>query len=152
VNLVKGQGPSIVVPKAPATTEYSAFTGALGLIVGLIGVAALFIESLTGVITWGLDALAAVCLLAGGIAVAVGLRGTDCSDFATIYNNELLDCGWVKIKGEPQGPFCTQNQITSRCKMDKADDAFMFMAFVLFGASIVVSIMSGRRAGRSGFV
>lgn len=51
----------------PAETGYAAFTGALGIIAGLLGIVAFFLDSLDGVITWLVDGVAGIALLAGGI-------------------------------------------------------------------------------------
>lgn len=60
ITAIKWQGHG----SAPATTSYSAFTGAFGMLAALIGVAAIFIEALPQRIV---DALASVLFLAGGI-------------------------------------------------------------------------------------
>lgn len=52
---------------APATTSYSAFAGAFCMLVALIGIAAVWINKLAGLIMAGFDTLAAVLLVAGGI-------------------------------------------------------------------------------------
>lgn len=51
----------------PSQTGYAAFTGALGVLVALVGIVALFVDSLSGIIIWVLDGVAAVALLAAGI-------------------------------------------------------------------------------------
>jgi hypothetical protein len=51
----------------PAETGYAAFTGALGIIAGLLGIVAFFLDSLDGVVTWLVDGVAGIALLAGGI-------------------------------------------------------------------------------------
>ena len=51
----------------PATSSYSAFAGAFGLFVAFIGVVAMWIEKIPGLIMSIIDALASVILLAAGI-------------------------------------------------------------------------------------
>lgn len=51
----------------PAITGFNAFAGAFGLLVTLIGFAAIFIEAVPGFIVAILDLLAFIFLLAGGI-------------------------------------------------------------------------------------
>jgi hypothetical protein len=64
VSLIKGQDyPSAV----PSQTSYAAFCGGWGILIALIGVAALFAEALQGIIIAGLDGLTALLMLAGGI-------------------------------------------------------------------------------------
>ncbi|OMP83301.1 hypothetical protein BK809_0004682 [Diplodia seriata] len=50
-----------------AANNYAAFTGGFGLLVGLVGAAAIFIEPLAGIVMVAADALAELFLLAGGI-------------------------------------------------------------------------------------
>lgn len=52
---------------APATTSYSAFAGAFGIVAALVGAAAVKIERIPGLIVAGIDGLAALLMLAGGI-------------------------------------------------------------------------------------
>lgn len=62
ITLIKSQ-----VYGSVAANNYAAFTGGFGLLVGLLGIAAVFIEPLAGLIMVAADALAALFLLAGGI-------------------------------------------------------------------------------------
>jgi hypothetical protein len=64
VSLIKGQAwPSAV----PSQTSYAAFCGGWGIVIALIGVVALFVEFLQGIIIAGLDGLTTLLMLAGGI-------------------------------------------------------------------------------------
>lgn len=63
VTLAKGQRYGSV----PAATGYAAFTGGAGILAALIGCAALFVDPLRGIISWAIDGLASLALLAGGI-------------------------------------------------------------------------------------
>lgn len=56
-----------LVGKAPATTAYNAFAGALGLVTALVGLAAIWISAIPELIMAAVDALTSVLLLAGGI-------------------------------------------------------------------------------------
>jgi hypothetical protein len=68
ISLAKEEGPSKEgFGGHPSQVGYSAFTGGLGLLAALVGVAALFIGALDGVFMWALDGLASLCFLAGGI-------------------------------------------------------------------------------------
>ncbi|GAB7362918.1 hypothetical protein MBLNU230_g3219t1 [Neophaeotheca triangularis] len=73
---------------APATTSYSAFAGAFCMLVALVGIAAVWIHKLAGLIMAGIDTLASILLVAGGIAFAVGMRGIDCGNLTTEINGE----------------------------------------------------------------
>ena len=55
---------------APASTSYSAFAGAFGVLAALIGIATSFVEAIPEIIMVGVDGLAAVLLLAGGLVRA----------------------------------------------------------------------------------
>lgn len=63
INLARHQ----VYGKVPSQTGYAAFTGALGVIATLVGIASTAVDSLRGLVTWVLDGLAGVALLAAGI-------------------------------------------------------------------------------------
>ena len=51
----------------PATNAYAMFTGAFGLLAGLLGLMAVVIDALAGVFMLTIDCLATVFFLAGGI-------------------------------------------------------------------------------------
>lgn len=55
----------------PATTAYSAFAGGFAILVALIGLAAIWISAIPSLIMSGVDALASILLLAGGIVSLV---------------------------------------------------------------------------------
>ncbi|KAJ5715384.1 uncharacterized protein N7483_012565 [Penicillium malachiteum] len=73
VSLARAQGHGSV----PAQTGYAALAGALGVLVSLVGIAALFVENLSGIIAWALDAFASVALLVGGILHTVVRSGAN---------------------------------------------------------------------------
>ncbi|KAL3458731.1 marvel domain-containing protein [Aspergillus heterothallicus] len=127
VDLARGQHTSFQA--VPAATGYAAFCGALGTLVAFTGVASLFVSSLDGVITWALDTLSGVTMLASGIAYAVLLRDVSCSDWTTALENALLSGGCTKFDGDD---FCYYgpSKLKSRCVSARADTAFMFISFV----------------------
>lgn len=51
----------------PATTAFSAFAGAFTLLVALVGIAAIWLSAIPSIAMSGIDGLAALLLLAGGI-------------------------------------------------------------------------------------
>jgi len=156
ITLAKGQN----LGSVPATTGYAAFAGGFGILAGLIGIAALFVDMLNGIISWAVDALAALILLAGGISFSIGLKGTNCSRYETFYSNRLLTCGSTGKAGTDNFyAFCDakdkkelQIAITGRCKEATADDAFLYMGFVVTLAVLVASFMFGRRKGGGSYV
>jgi len=140
VSLAHGQ----IVGSAPATTSYDAFTGALAILACPLGMTALGVTSLVP-FSLGVDGLVAITSLAGGIATAVGLRGTDCSNIYTIYYNNLLNGGMVEFEGQLVAAL-ENPQIRSRCSADKANTAFMFLGFVVSVVLLALSFHSYRRA------
>ncbi|KAL4812443.1 marvel domain-containing protein [Aspergillus spinulosporus] len=134
VDLARGQDPK--VQSIPPATGYAAFCGGFGTLVSLIGIVSLFISSLEGLITLALDALSGVTMLASGIAYAVLLRHTDCSNAyysEATWRNELLSGGCVEIGdgiGCRFGGRENEGKLKSRCISAKADTAFMFISFV----------------------
>lgn len=156
VNLAKGQAGSDdwdwLDHHVPATTSYSAFTGGFGMFVALIGFVSLFVDFLQGIIMLVLDTLAGICLLAGGIAVAVGLRGTSCGNPQQMFNNDLLNggCGIQdKIHYCKYGDG-SEDTLKSRCKMDEADSAFMFLAFFVCAGLVAHTFFFGGRTALGG--
>lgn len=57
--------------KVPSQTSYAAFAGALGVIAAIVGTASLFIDRLKGIISWVLDGVTAIALLAAGIVCQI---------------------------------------------------------------------------------
>ncbi|KAL3472593.1 membrane-associating domain-containing protein [Aspergillus californicus] len=127
VDLARGQDPSFSA--LPAATGYAAFCGGLGVLVSLIGVASLFVSAIQDKVTWALDGLSAVTMLAAGIAYAVLLRNTNCSDEVTIWDNDIISGGCGDL-GEYTICRYSDKKLKSRCVSAKADTAFMFISFV----------------------
>lgn len=140
VSLIKGQ----IIGSAPATTGYDAFVGAFLMLDVFIGMTALGVSFLAGPIMWGIDALVALCALAGGIATAVELKGVSCSDVYGMYYNGLINGGSVVIKGQ-ESESLDKAQLASRCKMNKADTAFLFLGCAITVACLVVGFVSYQR-------
>ncbi|KAJ5633239.1 hypothetical protein N7490_009578 [Penicillium lividum] len=135
------------IGSVPSQTGYAAFAGALGVLVSIIGVVALWVESLSGIIIWVLDGVAAVALLAAGIVYAVTLKGVSCSDspsgYASAWDNPLISGGCT---GKGKDKICySGNVVQSRCKRAEADCAFMFLAFVASLAVLIASFLSRNR-------
>jgi hypothetical protein len=82
-----------VFGKPPPTTEYGAFSGGFAFLVGLVGVAAVFVEAIPGLIMAGLDALAAILTLAAGIVSrSLPLLPSPSSSQAPIFISALTLC------------------------------------------------------------
>ncbi|KAL4756965.1 MARVEL domain-containing protein [Aspergillus foveolatus] len=134
VDLARGQDTRL--QSVPPATRYAAFCGGFGTLVSSIGIISLFISSLEGLITFVLDALSGVAMLASGIAYAVLLRHTDCSNVyysEATWRNELLSGGCVTVGngiGCRYGGREEEGKLKSRCVSAKADTAFMFISFV----------------------
>jgi hypothetical protein len=56
-----------VYGSAPTTITYSIVTGSFAAFAALVGIVTLFFESLPGIISVGIDGVAGLLLLAGGI-------------------------------------------------------------------------------------
>ncbi|KAJ5118402.1 hypothetical protein N7448_010111 [Penicillium atrosanguineum] len=141
VTPARGQGTG----KAPAESGYAAFTGAFGIIAALLGIIALFMYSLDGVITWLIDGVASLTLLAGGIVYAVTLKGVHCSNAWTTYQNKLIDGGsWSDNKGDTIS-YWDESHLHSRCVSAEANTTFMFLACIACIGTLVASVFSGRR-------
>lgn len=139
ISLARGQG----YGSTPATTSYDAFTGGFAILAFLLGMASLGVEVLAP-FSLIVDGLTAVTSLAGGIATAIGLRGTDCGNIATIYYNSLVNGGLYDFKGEKLAAIPNE-KIQSRCRADKANTAFMFLGFVISLVILAFSFQLHRR-------
>lgn len=139
------------VGHVPSATGYSAFVGAFAVLVGLIGLAVIFLTKLEKpmVIT---DALAAALLFAGGVAYAVQLRGVDCSDGSkgSTTANELINggCRTSKEYGGTRCAFENYKELEGRCKTAEANAAFMFLSSLVAMTAIVLGVLAVRKAGR----
>lgn len=145
VQLAKGQ----LVGSVPATTGYDAFVGAFLMLDCIIGMTSLGVAFLAGPAMWLIDTLVALTALAGGIATAVELKGVSCSNAEGMFYNPLINGGMFKYKGQ-ETPLITLSQATSRCKMNKADTAFMFFGFAITVACLIVGFLHHQRNGGVG--
>ncbi|RHZ61800.1 uncharacterized protein CDV56_105533 [Aspergillus thermomutatus] len=149
VTLAKGQRYGSV----PAATGYAAFAGGAGILAALVGCAALFVNALDGIVSWTVDAVASLALLAGGIEFAVLLRGTSCSNIETTWDNVLLSGGCTTIDHQ-KTCMSSPSKLKSRCTSAKADAAFMFIDFVVCVAVLACSFLlsRNRRSIKAGVV
>lgn len=150
ISLIKGQ-----VFDSVAAINYAAFTGGWGMLAALIGIAAIFIEPLQGLIMAAVDGFATLFLLAGGIAIAVKLRNVSCSSNSErnqykLCGNDLTSGGTIKDK---QGnPRCAldDDDMLSRCKKNSADAAFMIITAVVTIGTLAMALMAMKRGGGIG--
>ncbi|KAK0284190.1 hypothetical protein LTR35_005905 [Friedmanniomyces endolithicus] len=136
---------------APATTSYSAFAGAFGVLAALIGIAASFVEAIPEVIMVGVDGLAAMLLLAGGLAFAIGLKGVTCNNDESTAESSLLNGGSITSGTDTLYGFPTTNYhavLSGRCRTAEADSAFLFLGFLASLAAAVLCFLASKRGGR----
>ncbi|KAJ5391687.1 hypothetical protein N7509_007177 [Penicillium cosmopolitanum] len=133
--------------KVPSQTNYAAFTGALGIIAAAIGFASMFIDRLKGIISWVLDGVTAISLLAAGIAYAVALRGTSCDDDkvgGSTWDNPLISGGCYY--DDDGAKWCRDGGVVKkRCTRATADAAFMFLACIACIGALVSSYITRNR-------
>ncbi|KAF2718398.1 hypothetical protein K431DRAFT_230864 [Polychaeton citri CBS 116435] len=142
------------IGSAPAISTYAAFAGAFGILTALVGIAAVWVELLRSVIMMVMDALAAIFLLAGGIAMAVMLKGISCGDLNDTWNFYLVDGGYKRngnsyqvgwafdIDDEDKAP----GLLKGRCQRIEADAAFMFLGFIVSIGGLVWMYFATRRS------
>ncbi|KAH8646265.1 marvel domain-containing protein [Xylariales sp. PMI_506] len=160
VTLAKQQ----VLGKVPSETGFSSFAGAFGIIVAVIGIAALFVERLPGMLTMITDGLASVFFLAGGIALAIAMKNTPCSSNDTAaavarFENKILNGGCDDIGCYAGGSFgsdaldsSTQNSLKGRCTRAEIDFAFEFIAMIFTLGALVSTFLIRKSAGKAVFV
>ncbi|KAK4988441.1 hypothetical protein LTR50_003955 [Elasticomyces elasticus] len=139
-----------LIGPVPATTSYSAFAGAFAMLAALIGVAAIFVEVIQGLIMPIIDALAALLLLAAGIAIAVGLKGVSCTKPFTMIPNKLLNGGGCVTLDGDGGYGCAwkdNNDLKGRCQKAEVDAVFVFLAFLVTLGLIGLAFLSRKRGG-----
>jgi len=169
VTLAKGQ----LQGSTPSILGFSSFLGAIGLIVGLLGISALFLEPLQRkpIVVWVVDGVVTLFFLAGAIAMAVELKGVDCNNWIAIVSNSVLNCGAqiVNIGGQPSYTnVCVKNLDSSavsllelneeigntlhkRCMEARADNVFVWLGFLTSLASLGLGIQFLRAPARKGF-
>ncbi|KAK8031782.1 hypothetical protein PG990_001516 [Apiospora arundinis] len=134
-----------VIGNPPAETSFGSFAGAFGVLVSLVGLAALFIDKIPGFFVMAADALASIFFLAGGIALTLALKSVgSCTDNADIYQfyrfrNKLLNGGCQDIgngKSVCGGGEITNNDLVARCQRAQADYVFEYIGFI-FGIAII---------------
>ncbi|ORY08696.1 marvel domain-containing protein [Clohesyomyces aquaticus] len=153
-NLINGQ---VFSGTLPAIIAFTMFTGAFGMLGAILGIASNWVEVLQSILMAGIDALTAFFYLAGGVVLAYKLRGLNCGNTDTVSrakmtSNELLNGGCAKFKqGGDKGSLCgyawynDADKLNSRCKMNEADAAFMFLSVIVLCASVVMMFLHIKR-------
>ncbi|KAK8034953.1 acid phosphatase protein [Apiospora rasikravindrae] len=144
----------------PPETSFGSFTGAFGVLVSLVGLAALFVDKIPTFFVMAADALASIFFLAGGIALTLAMKdvssctgGDKLGDYQRVTNkllnggctdggNDVTYCG---ISSSPH-PF---DELHGRCQRVQADYVFEFIAFI-FGVVIIALGWVLHRKGGSG--
>ncbi|TLD26717.1 hypothetical protein PspLS_05286 [Pyricularia sp. CBS 133598] len=143
----------------PVETSFASFTGGFGIIVAAIGVASMFIDAIPTLVPLVAEGLAAVFFLAGGIALAVAMKGVSCdggieSEAATIrFFNKILNGGcptvnrcYVSDKDYPSLDEANDS-LKARCVRTQADFAFQFIALFAALGALAMTFFTARRSG-----
>ncbi|KAM7198771.1 Marvel domain containing protein [Rhypophila sp. PSN 637] len=147
------------------TLRYSTFTGGFGLIVAAIGTAGLFISAIPELVVLGLDALAGLFFIAGGIAWAIGLKGVSCSltydgssgaELASAFLNGLINQGTLGTGDNPavgvgsDDPYVATDRLMSNCKKGLADEVMQFILVAVAIGLIALGYIRMRKGGKTG--
>jgi len=129
-DLIKGQEQG----KAPSQTVFASFCAVGGLVCAAIGIIAGCIPILGGILMSVLDGLLTIFTLAGGIALAVALQTTSCSDVVQMAQNDIIRGFSASIGAIPN-----RGTLQTRCHEAQATDAFLFFMFAAFAGSLAHS-------------
>ncbi|KUJ11706.1 uncharacterized protein LY89DRAFT_674271 [Mollisia scopiformis] len=146
VVLVHGYGPG----HAPSLLDYGVFCGAGALIFAAVGVLALFLEPLQGIIMLALDGVASFFLLAGAAAFSAKIRSGSCTN--GYYIADIL--GTINTSpykfyagnGDQQIENAAKD-LENRCRIAQTDEAFLWIVVICFIATAVLGFLgkSGKR-------
>ncbi|OTB01398.1 hypothetical protein M426DRAFT_14560 [Hypoxylon sp. CI-4A] len=141
----------------PPETSFGSFTGAFGILVSLIGLAALFIDKLPAIVLLGADGLASAFYLAGAIALTVALKSVssctsdDNGPQVQRFQNKLLNGGCEDAADVTVCPGLRDqpnlNLLKGRCQRVQADYVFEYLAFVFGVAVIALTFVLTRNGG-----
>ncbi|KAI0550339.1 hypothetical protein F4679DRAFT_594787 [Xylaria curta] len=148
-----------VTGEVPPQTAFGTFVGAAGFFASVIGMAALWFDSISGKGLLGLDAVVSIFHLAAAISLTVALRNVssctamDQESQYDRYYNKILNGGCVEIEKSP--PFCYalgsdgKDLTPSRCLTAQADYVFEYIGFIFGIAMVCLGYVLCRR-GRGG--
>ncbi|KAK8874981.1 hypothetical protein PGQ11_005495 [Apiospora arundinis] len=156
VDLAKGQNKGPVPPE----TGFSSFAGGFGLLTTLVGLAALWVDSIPGVATMIADGLAAVIYLVAGSILANAMKPvpscTTMDDTAKFYrgSNKILNTGcgdsadvWICDPNDTTLQNEVGNSITPRCQRAVTDYSFEYLSFTLCTIMVILGYVLARRGG-----
>lgn len=132
------------------------------MLIGLFGLTALFLDSISTLLPMAGDALAAIILLTGGIAWAVGMKGTACveTEVRRLYLNPLLNqgchsdqmvegmpiCGVLEDAG-PSPEAWWSGTVLPICQRAYANETLLFAGFVVSFVMIGLDFLMRKRKG-----
>ncbi|KAI1762230.1 marvel domain-containing protein [Hypoxylon sp. FL1150] len=138
----------------PSETSFGSFCGAFGILISLVGLAALFIDKIPPVATMAADGLATTFYLSGGIALTLALKAVPSCTNKDDYNvgqrylNKILNGGCQDVQGKPYCPNgFDDDQLSSLCQRVQADYVFEYLAFIFGVAIIGMTFFLNRRGG-----
>ncbi|KAH7402762.1 marvel domain-containing protein [Pyrenochaeta sp. MPI-SDFR-AT-0127] len=133
----------------PATLGFAAFVGGVSIVGALLGIAASWVTFLEGTIGLIIDGLVAIINVAGGILMAIKMKGAQCKDDGSLENanklvrNDMLNGGC--IDKETCYWFSDPDKIVSHCRESQADFVFMFLIAALLAASALLTFLRMRK-------
>ncbi|KAH9439326.1 hypothetical protein MCOR02_002888 [Pyricularia oryzae] len=143
----------------PAETSFASFTGGFGIVVAAIGVASMFIDAIPTLVPLVVEGLAALFFLAGGIALAIAMKGVSCDGdlgseaYGVRFFNKILNGGCPtvnrcyvsdKIIFSPEEG---NDSLKARCVRTQADFAFQFIAMFAALGALAMTFFTARRSG-----
>jgi Membrane-associating domain len=165
ITLIKGQR----IGGAPATTGYSAFLGGLGLVSSTLGLVTIFVHIFDhAIFPLAIDGLVTLLYIAGGVAMAIQLKGGRCTQLSFMANNKILNCGatvvsydkliyWDGLCGLDERstpdnwPDKVATALLQRCQEATADFGLIFgmagLSFIALGLGY-----AWRKKGNGGYV
>ncbi|CAN8101266.1 unnamed protein product [Discula destructiva] len=152
---------------SPTTTRYSVFVGAFGMLVGVLGLIAVFLDRIPSLVPMVADGLGALLSLAGGIAWAVAMKSQSCTEASLkkLYDNALLNQGCPPDQhlSSNEGPYCFvagkqtedpwpltslwPDPMKGLCQKAFANEAFQFAMCASFFILIGLGFLQSKRKG-----
>ncbi|KAF2032180.1 hypothetical protein EK21DRAFT_61429 [Setomelanomma holmii] len=144
----------------PSSLGFSVFVAGVTILASIIGFCATWVSFLEGIVGLAIDVLIALINIAGGIVLAIKLKGVKCSDTDDLSNafklaeNDLFNGGWMKIKGKMYAWVASQygdngnkirDVILGHCRESQAAMVFMFLAAALLIVSGLLAFLRKRK-------
>ncbi|KAF2275922.1 uncharacterized protein EI97DRAFT_433858 [Westerdykella ornata] len=145
VDLVRGHN----YGSLPVTLGFAAFVGGVSVVGALLGLAATWVEALNSIIGAGIDIIVALINLAGGVLIAIKLKGADCSGTSDRNRFELNKISIINGGCEKEKCWYATlgelGKLNERCRQNTADSAFMFLLVITLLASATVTFLHARK-------